>query len=361
LLKWVGLAIAAIALPTNGAHADPSLDNLIAFGQVWVEERATGDPRWVPLGDLTRDGVLDWRDCARALDLYLSGAVGVLEKVDPAPGFEWPYYLYTPASLLPAKSTRLLVLPNNTGTGSDDQAVHDAAAKRLAEIWANRAELLSTPVLVPTFPRPYTHWEVYTHALDRDTLLTDMPGLGRLDLQLIAMADHARSRLQSRGYQVDDRVLMAGFSASGMFTNRFTALHPERVQAASVGSPGSWPLAPVASWNGETLRYPVGVADVQTLVGAPFDLATLRSVPLRFYIGDQDTNDSVPIADGYDPQDTELVNRLFGTTPLARWPHAEEIYKAAQCTAEFVTYPGIGHTQTMQTAMDELLFLGHYL
>src|SRR5262249_52758998 len=68
---------------------------------------------------------------------------------------------------------------------------------------------------------------------------------------LIAMIDHARSILGSR---ICPRVLMSGFSASGSFAGRFTMLHPERVLAAAIGSPGGWPLAPSDEWT-----YPVGV------------------------------------------------------------------------------------------------------
>jgi hypothetical protein len=69
-------------------------------------------------------------------------------------------------------------------------------------------------------------------------------------------------------------------------------------------------------------------------------------VPQYFYIGDQDTNDSVPGADSYDPPDTALVNSLFGTTPLARWSKAQDIYQSIGARATFVMYPGVGHNQT---------------
>ncbi len=360
MLRALVLAVLlAAAAGTHSLAADP-LDDLASYMLVWSEGKRTGDAVWAWFGDLNGDGVMDHRDAARAVENLLSGVVGTLEKVPPGTGFDWPYYLYLPVSVPPGTSTRLLVAPNNTGTCSDDQAVHDEAARRQADGLSILAERMRTPLLVPTFPRPYSNWQVYTHALDRDTLLTTLPGLRRLDLQLIAMIEHARTRLQAAGINVAARVLMSGFSASGMFTNRFTALHPDRVQAAAIGSPGGWPIAPVASWQGDGLRYPVGIADLQDLVGAPFDAQTFKAVPLHFYIGDQDTNDSVPYSDGYDAQDRDLVNRLFGTTPVARWPHAQAVYESAQCNAEFLTYPGVGHQVTQEIMLDIVLFLaGH--
>ena len=51
--------------------------------------------------------------------------------------------------------------------------------------------------IVPSFPRPKSDWKTYTHALDRDTMLTPPP-LGHLDEQLIAMMSAARAELAQR-------------------------------------------------------------------------------------------------------------------------------------------------------------------
>jgi pimeloyl-ACP methyl ester carboxylesterase len=81
------------------------------------------------------------------------------------------------------------------------------------------------------------------------------------------MIDDAVAREAKAGLRFDRRVLMYGFSASGMFTNRFVFLHPDRVLAAAYGSPGGWALAPVTSWQGAFLPYPVGIGDIKALTG----------------------------------------------------------------------------------------------
>src|SRR4030095_7351619 len=174
----------------------------------------------------------------------------------------WPYYLYVPKAVKARRGeVTLYVEPNNTGRPDDDLAVHARAAWKRAFRLRHVAEELGTPVLVPVFPRPARRGDVYTHALDRDVLTTDEPALARLDLQLLAMIDDASARLVAQGHRVSPRVLITGYSANGMFANRFALLHPERVLAAAVGSPGGWPLAPVDTWQGRSLRYPVGIAD----------------------------------------------------------------------------------------------------
>jgi hypothetical protein len=176
------------------------------------------------------------------------------------------------------------------------------------------------------------------------------------------MVDDAKERLftslhpPSQPVNVENKFLMMGFSASGMFTNRFTLLHPERVRAAAIGSPGGWPLAPLGEWSGVNLGYPIGVWDVKELVGKEFDIESVKSIPLYFYMGDQDTNDSVPYRDGYDEEDAQLIFQYFGDTPVKRWPIAENMYKSVGCASRFVLYPGVGHTITNQMVNDVKTF-----
>jgi hypothetical protein len=267
---------------------------------------------------------------------------------DPGQGFSWPYYLGIPPALDPAAA--LWVEPNNTGAASDDAAVHDRMAEWLAAGRANHAAELGVPWLVPVFPRPAS---TYVHALDRATLLATAPGLERVDLQLVAMIADARRRLAERGLRVAPRVLLHGFSASGAFAHRFTALHPELVQAAASGSGAGWPIAPVASWDGLPLRYPVGVADLASLTGAPFVPSAYRRIPLYLYVGDLDENDPVP---GWEPVDRDAVFVLTGVTSGPIWPRwtvAEEIHTGAGMTgAQVFVYPGVGHTTSSATWND---------
>ena len=108
---------------------------------------------------------------------------------------------------------------------------------------------------------------------------------------------------------------MWGFSASGMFANRFTALHPERVRAAAIGSPGGLPIAPVTEYTGVELDYPIGISDLFQLVGYSFDVESFKNTPLYFYLGDQNTNDALPY--------NVTINTYIGTTPFFGWPIAE--------------------------------------
>ncbi|MBS0216300.1 MAG: alpha/beta hydrolase [Proteobacteria bacterium] len=260
-------------------------------------------------------------------------------------GFRSDYFLYVPDRLHRDATGRamLLVQPNNSGRTSDDPSVHRRDAWLTGFERRRIADELGVVLLVPAFPRTASNWRVYTHALDRDALTTHDAVLARPDLQLIAMIDDARASLRKEGIEVDSQVLLQGFSASAMFANRFTALHPERVRAVAVGSPGGWPIAPIARQSGELLPYPAGIADLGTLVGKPFDAAAFARVPQYFYVGDRDDNDSLDFEDGWDKPAATQVKRLFGDTLAARWKSAGSIYAQTGARARFETVPGIGH------------------
>lgn len=279
----------------------------------------------------------------------------------PSKGFSYPYYLYVPADLRGAQGQQevqtFLVLPNNTGKLDDSIDVHEAdVKKRMAQVPAI-ASALKVAVLMPVFPRPATDWKIYTHALDRDSLLTNKQAYSRHDLQLIAMIDDARRRLKNENLKFDKRVLINGFSAQGMFANRFTFLHPGRVKAAVIGSPGGWPIAPAVSYKEKSLRYPIGVSDFKSVSGGKLDIAKLRKVPLFIFLGDKDDNDSVVFGDSYDDEDKELILPLFGQKPVDRWEISKTLYQVAKLNAEFKLYPGIGHTVSPQMRDDIRAFL----
>jgi dienelactone hydrolase len=337
--------------------------DLSASGRFWQPDGRTlvivrpDDGTLLPAGalisfTLNPDGAAGFRDTdgnplpVTVIGFNVEGTARLL-KVRPQDSrydFDWAYYLWIPQNVAP--NTALLVEPNNTGTVFDVENVHDGSALALVG-WRERfAERLGVPLLVPTFPRPMSLWWAYTHALDNDTLATSHEGLVRIDLQLIEMIDDARERLADLRVQTDDKVLIMGFSASGQFTNRFAVLHPERTLAAAAGSPGGWPLAPVAEWQGETLNYHVGIADIASYLGHELDMEAVRAVPIFLYMGSADTNDSVPYSDAYSDEQRAQVNRLFGATPIERWPKAEAIYAASAMNATFRLYPGVGHTIT---------------
>lgn len=266
---------------------------------------------------------------------------------DPSSGYHADFYLYVSPGARQAASNgeeaTLLVQPNNSGINSDNPEVHRKDAWWMGFGRHYLANELDVVLLVPAFIRPAEEWRIYTHALDRDVLATERRDLARLDLQLLSMVDDARAALAADGILTDDKFLLQGYSASGMFANRFAVLHPKRVKAVAAGSPGGWPIAPVTHWGGEALPYPAGVADLEELTGQPFDSLAYKAVPQLIVMGALDGNDSVDFRDGWDEGPAALVDRLFGSDPISRWEDATMLYREAGADARFVLVDGIGH------------------
>ena len=291
---------------------------------------------------------------------------GEIIKVEAQPneGFSYPYYLYVPSRMREKSAAEemqtLLVIPNNTGVLDDDLSVHEADVKRRIGQNKTIGSQLGAAVLMPVFPRPKTDWTIYTHALDRDSMITERAEYRRFDLQLVRMIENARTRLGREKLKFDKRVLITGFSASGMFANRFVFLHPKLVKAAAIGSPGGWAIAPIGQYKEKLLRYPIGTSDFKTISGKKFDLKNARKVPLLFFLGDQDENDSVVFGDSYEDEDKQLIFEFFGKTPVERWEISRKLYQENGLQAEFKLYPNVKHTVTKEMLGDMVAFFSKY-
>jgi hypothetical protein len=196
--------------------------------------------------------------------------VGPIEiSANPDKGFYWSYLLYIPSKI---SGGHILVVPNNSGNRYDDLSIHVSRAKDMMSRRISWAKKLEVPLLVPIFPRfdDDSDGTIASQYLGRGSLekywQNRYPDIWREDLQLIAMIDDARERLSSLGIEVDEKVFIEGYSASAMFTSRFTILQPERVQASAFGGHG-WAIAPTDKWENLSLPYPYGTADIPLVHG----------------------------------------------------------------------------------------------
>jgi hypothetical protein len=273
---------------------------------------------------------------------------GDLQEIaaSPAQGFNYPYILRMPASNGAPPGNFLLVEPNNSGSLSDDLAVHLRDAEELSRkgVGSFVSKALNVPLMMPVFPRLESQPLVYTHLLDRDTMLIHGGPLDRIDLQLLAMITDARAHLLTRGIAVHEKVLLTGFSASGSLSNRFTFLHPESVQAVASGGLNGLLMLPLEQLGGAALPFPLGLADFAQVAGSPFHPETWRRVPQLIYMGADDRNDAVQHDDGYSEEERKIVYSVIGENMQPdRWEHCQALYQAAAAKVTFRTYQGMGH------------------
>ncbi|WP_372947542.1 hypothetical protein [Mariniphaga sp.] len=274
----------------------------------------------------------------------------IFTEVRPESGFNFPYFLFIPDKMSVQNEQVLIVEPNNSGFVDDDLQKHIEKAQRTAsrEFYTGNyvARKLQYPLLVPVFPRARTNWKIYTHAFDRDLAHQKNNELERIDLQLLAMVEDAKKKLSEKGFLLNEKFLMTGFSASGTFVNRFTAIHPEKVLAAAAGGLNGLVMIPLSELENESLNFPLGVNDFQNLFGKPFNTDAFKNTPQFLFMGELDDNDAIPYEDGYDLDERELVFNLLGEEMQpARWQKCREIYEKENVNATIKTFPGIDHEQ----------------
>ncbi len=296
----------------------------------------------------------------------ITGGRLIFSEANPDKGFNFPYYLFIPEDMDINKEQVLIVEPNNSGFVDDEFEKHIEKAERTAslEFYIGNfvARKLGSPLLVPVFPRSKTNWKIYTHAYDRDLARQQNNELERIDLQLLAMTEDAKKLLATEGYRLNEQFLMTGFSASGTFVNRFTAIHPEKVMATAAGGLNGLLILPVDKIDSIPMNFPLGVHDFPTLFGKTFDSLAFKNTPQFLFMGELDDNDAIPYDDGYDADERELVYTFLNQEMQpARWNKCKDIYTQKGVNAEVVTFSGIGHEHPENVKEEIVSFFRKYL
>lgn len=346
-------------------------------------------------------------------DIKIAGKVYVIPP-NPSMRYNCGFSLFIPDEC--QKDTSLLVHCCNTaGAGvTNGKLDNKKTAFHLDE--ANEAAKLSTikinhgmwiandlkmPVLTPLFPRVAGY---YTHALgskvyhnDVSSLIEDqknrtnkekltMDEIEKIRIQcmdmpeqLVNMLKVSKEFLDTKEIQVDDKIIIEGYSAGSKFANGFTALHPEVVKALVCGGNSGFGILPIKGLDGQTLNFPLGVADVPE-----FDEEEFKQIPQLYYIGTEDYNDPamykcyfkedkegnritdedgnyisvtdekgniIPILDdngkiqprykaNYTQDELIKIHTLLGTNPQTRFDNNEKMYKALGVNATFRRFPG---------------------
>lgn len=270
------------------------------------------------------------------ISLYLFSSFAIAEDIEQNPllipansqeGFEYPYYLLIPETLSSLEKHYLIVETNNSGVQTDFARHIENTRKDILGIGVGPlvAKDLQMPLLIPVFPRSKERVLVYTHALDRDSMLENETQDQRLDLQLLRMIEDARRQLKSRKITIEKKFVMVGFSASGTFSNRFAFLHPSSLLAVSSGAVNSLPMLPIAADRGTKFNYPLGIGDIKEITGNEFDRENWVSLAQMIYMGAVDDNDTLKFSDAFSDQERELVLEFIGEDMAMRWSYSQKI------------------------------------
>ena len=252
------------------------------------------------------------------LGLLLSSNVyskTIVVKANPEKGFNFPYLLKTSKKTVDANY--IVVESNNTGSDNSIKGMTSKAKKSLSWVLGSSiSKKLNYPMLMPVFPfgtSALMQNKYYFPQLDSDVLKIDKDKYRRIDLQLIAMIDDAREKLLKENNQnINEKVIMVGFSSSSLFSARFTFLHPDRVSVAIGGGIGGLLPVPTDKINGIDAIYPIGTYDFEKITGKKFDLEEFKKTPQFYYQGTKDkSNPFRRGAEDLTDEEYEIVKKLF--------------------------------------------------
>lgn len=225
-------------------------------------------------------------------------------------GFNYPYLLFIPNNV--NVNSTIIVEGSNTSETSKEIIDIDNIKQEINEsldgvkrsfvnseniIIKINDEITKYPVLYPLFPRlRYKEQSYFNHMLSSNSMFSynnnilKKLGIFRTDVQLTEMINDATRRLKEYGLNVDEKVIITGFSASAKFANRFTLLHPEIVKYTIAGGLGGTITLPIREINGERLLWPIGIGNVDEITDEKLDL--YKKVPQFYYHGIYDKVDS---------------------------------------------------------------------
>jgi len=285
---------------------------------------------------------------------------------NPAKGFNYSYFIGFSVSLINNKTApyEMLVGTNNPGMSSSSNIFFYEDSKNYVSYGSYLSwigDRTNAFTVYTTFPRPSNAWEYYTHSLDRDSMLvtkdvinsTNMGDWSRLDLQLKAIMADAKIQMESNGFKLNGKPMLHGFSASSDFANRYSIMYPDTIKAVAISHGTTMPLT---TYNGVTLNYPMGVADLKSIAGVTFNKEAYKALPQFWFRGSEDVNDGSYFYDGWDTMG-ELYRKAFGEDIKLRKSNQAKLLKDAGFTNIFFKeYSGIGHDYSDQILDDLVKF-----
>jgi hypothetical protein len=253
-------------------------------------------------------------------------------------GYNW--WSYVPMSL--QKTDTAYILLEMSHSQIEDYVALTNDAKNNVMNWMSAAEENKYTIVTAVVPRNFTYG-YYPQGINMHSLDPLTPEFYyRPDLKVNNIISELMNNLTDAGYSPYNRILVAGFSAGGMWSNRYTLLHPERVLAAAMGQAGGWLAMPLAEHNGSTLNWPMGVNNFYNLTGTAYNKhELLKNVSQFIFIGDQDTTSTY--CEGY-PSCQNIT--IWGETDPERLENQSKYLASNNYSVHFELYEGIGHAYT---------------
>jgi pimeloyl-ACP methyl ester carboxylesterase len=292
----------------------------------------------------------------------------MIVRHEPSPENAYAWFSYVPKGL-PQNETTYILLTAIDGTtydyGKSARITKEMLEERLR--WPHIEQFVLLAPVIPRRESPH----VYPVAFDLVSFRETDQFYSRADIKVNQMIDELIGLLKADGYQVSDRVMIEGFSSGGMFAQRYALLHSERVKAISAGHCGGNFTLPLDEYEGQPLRWPVGVNNINELAGLSFNRKDYMRIAQHIYIGDLDTGEGNTTivynrlhpdwGPGYHWESIdqmEFLHSTFGNTdPVRLGNQVRLLQEFGYNQIEFRLYGGTPHQLTPAMMNDLMTFL----
>ena len=294
--------------------------------------------------------------------------VGVLVEHEPTEEFIYKWYSYVPEGLSKDQTIYILVTGINGGTYDyEESAITVESMLKGRMTWPQIDRFVLLAPVIPRRESPH----VYPVAFDLNSFHESDVFYNRSDIKVNAIIDLLLDTLREDGYQVSPKVMIEGFSSGGMFAQRYSLLHPERVKAIAAGHCGGNFTLPFSEFNSQLLTWPVGVNNLDALAGIEFDQDSYKNIHQYIFIGENDTGEGGTtivwnrLHPTWGPQymwesvsQMEFLHNNFGETdPIRLQNQVNYLNGVGFVNINFKMYPGVPHSITDQMIDDFMEFL----
>lgn len=233
------------------------------------------------------------------------------------------------------------------------------------------------------FYNDFTNYNEIIKYYKNSITLEDIYKYTDLSEQFCNMILYAINYLKSININVDNRVIISGYSEGAKFATHFSLLHPELIKFVVAGGTSGCISMPVTNIGEYTFSYPTGISDLKN-----FDMDSFKKINFFYYMGSIDKSDpampnfetvfyidengqkkilrdecgnETPSLDGdkkikfkldnngnyrakytdcFDDSEVNSINKALGTNIQERFIKQQEIYKNLGLNCIFNIYPG---------------------
>lgn len=103
-----------------------------------------------------------------------------------------------------------------------------------------------------------------------------------IDFKFLKCIEEAKQKiLELSEKKVSDKIFLNGYSASGVFAQRFALIYPEIVDRCLIG--GAVGTIPIPS---DEIDYPIGIKNYEELFGKKFDEEAYKNIQFGYYVAE---------------------------------------------------------------------------